>query len=92
MRCVSNLLPNQTWIHWPFARLWRREEQRLLQVPSKENGQLVLKRPKLLDAFLARDFEGNVKEGVAKCMMNLCIVLGLVGIKMKLQALWFQPV
>ena len=52
----------------------------------------MLKSPKLLDAFLGRDFEGNVKEGVAGCMMNLCIVLGLVGIKMKLQALWFQPV
>lgn len=63
-----------------------------MQVPSKENGQLVLKRPKLLDAFLGRDFEGNVKEGVAGCIIGLCIVLWLVGIKMKLQALWFQPV
>ena len=63
-----------------------------MQVPSKEKGQLGLKRPKLPDAFLGRDFEGNVKEGVASCMISLCIVLWSVGIKMKLPALWFQPV
>ena len=31
------------------------------RVPSKENGQLVLKRPKLPDGFQARVFKGNVR-------------------------------
>lgn len=32
----------------------------ICRVPSKENGQLMLKRPELLDGFLRRVFKGNI--------------------------------
>ena len=53
------MLPNQTLVPSPNSlqcqiidtRLWWRKVQCLLQVLSKENRQLMLKRPELLDGF-----------------------------------------
>ena len=39
------------------------------RAPSKEKGQFRLKRPRLLDDFLGRGFEGNVREGTAGCVI-----------------------
>ena len=44
-------------------RLWWRKVQHLLQVPSKEMGQLLLKRPQLPDGFQGRVFEDSVGRG-----------------------------
>ena len=62
------------------------------RVPSKENRQLMLKRPKLPDGFQGRGFKGSVREGTAGYMISLCKILRLVGIKVKFQAssTWFQ--
>ena len=65
------------------------------RAPSRENGQLMLKKPEYPDGFQGRGFKGNVREGAAVCEISLCIVLRLVGIKVKLQVsstFWFQPV
>ena len=65
------------------------------RAPSKENGQLMLRRPELPNPFQGRGFKSSVREGAAGCMISLCKILGLVGIKVKFQALssfWFQPV
>ena len=56
------------------------------RVPSKENEQLMLKRPELPDDFQARGFKGRVREGAAVCMISLYTILGLIGIKVKFQA------
>ena len=40
--------------------------------PSKENGQLVLKRPGLPDGFQERDFKNCMTERVVGHMINLC--------------------
>ena len=65
------------------------------RVPSKENGQLMLKRPELPDGFQGRGFKGSMREGAAECVISLCTVLGLVGMKVKFRAsstFCFQPV
>ena len=65
------------------------------RAPSKENGQLVLKRPKLPNGFQGRGFKYSVREGAAGCVISLYTILRLIGIKVKFQApsmLWFQPV
>ena len=38
--------------------------------PSKENGQLMLKRPKVPDGFQGRVFKGKVRERVSGCMIS----------------------
>ena len=54
----------------------------------------MLKRPKLRDGFQGRGFKGSVREGAAECVISLCTVLGLVGMKVKFRAsstFCFQP-
>lgn len=66
-----------------------------LQVPSKEERQLMLRRPELPDGFQGRGFKGSMREGAAECVISLCTVLGLVGMKVKFRAsstFCFQPV
>ena len=46
--------------------------------PSKENRQLVLKRPRVLDRFQGRVFKGKVKEKVTGCVISLSTTLCLV--------------
>ena len=46
--------------------------------PSKENRQLVLKRPRVLDRFQGRVFKGKVKEKVTGCVISLSMTLCLV--------------
>ena len=41
-------------------------------VPSKENGQLMLKRPGLPDCFQERGFKNRVMEMVVGHMIDLC--------------------
>ena len=65
------------------------------RAPSKENGQLLLKRPKLPYGFQGRGFKSNVREGSAGYMISPCTVLRLASIKVKFQAsstFWFQLV
>ena len=55
----------------------------------------MLKRLELPDSLQERGFEDALREGSAGSMINLCPILKLVGIKVKLQAsptFWFQPV
>ena len=52
-----------------------KEMQHLLQVPSKESRQLMLKRPKLPDGFQGRGLKGKVRERVTWCMISLCTIL-----------------
>ena len=40
------------------------------RAPSKEKGQFRLKRPRFLDDFLGRGFEGSVREGTAGCVIS----------------------
>ena len=56
------------------------------QKQSKENRQRVLQRSKFPDGFQRRSFKGSVREGSAECMMSLCTILRLAGIKVKFQA------
>ena len=44
--------------------------QHLLQVPSKENGQLMLKGPELPDGFQGRVFKDSVGERVLGCLIS----------------------
>ena len=80
------LLPNQTWVHFrvqwsPFTDtgLWWRKAQCLLQAPSKEFRQLVLKRRKLLNSFWGKAFKGWIKEGVVGCVISSWTFFWLVG-------------
>ena len=43
----------------------------------------MLKRPELPDGFQGGVFKGSVREGTARCVISLCTVLGLVGIKVE---------
>ena len=40
--------------------------------PSKENGQLMLRRPKLPNGFQGRVFKDSVRERVMGCMISSC--------------------
>ena len=63
-------------------------------VQSRENKQLML-RSELPDSLQERGFKDAVREGSAGSMINLCPILELVGIKVKLPApstFLFQPV
>ena len=56
--------------------------QHLLQVPSKESWQLVLKRPKHPDGFQGKVFKTRVREWVAGCVISsrtfFCVIGGEV--------------
>ena len=39
---------------------------------SKENGKLMLKRPKLPDGIQGRVFKDKVRERVSRCIISLC--------------------
>ena len=77
------VLPKWTLVHslatqqnqFTDIRLLWRKVQLLLQVPNKEHGRLVLKRPKLsTDAFQRRVFKGNFwGEG---CRMHSFLLMG----------------
>ena len=66
------LLPNQAWVCSPthsktnLLTLGCGEGKHNIdcRAPSKENGQLMLKRPKLPDGFQGRGFKGRVREGL----------------------------
>ena len=45
------------------------------RVPHKENGKLMLKRPKLPDDFQGRGFIDSVREVSAGCMISSCTLL-----------------
>ena len=45
------------------------------RVPHKENGKLMLKRPKLPDNFQGRGFIDSVREVSAGCMISSCTLL-----------------
>ena len=45
------------------------------RAPSKEKGQLMLKRPKFLDDFLGRGFQCSVREGAAGCVISSWAIL-----------------
>lgn len=70
-------LPNQTWVYLPHkqqsqstnCRLWWREDT---VAPSRENGQLMLKRPELPDGF-GRIFKDNMRgRKVTACVIHWC--------------------
>ena len=66
------MLPNQTWVHSPAhskANLLtpgcgEGKYSVYFRAPSKENGQLMLRRPKLPNGFQERGFKGSVREGL----------------------------
>ena len=97
------VLPNQTWVCSPTcskANLltpgWGEGKYSIYcRVPSKEKRQVMLKGLELPDGFHGRGFKGSVRKGATGCMISLCPILGLVGIRVKFQAsstFWFQPV
>ena len=73
---LKQLLLNLTWVRSPMG-----SKAKLLtlgcgegrvsiycRAPSKENGQLVLKRPELPNGFQGRGFKGSVREGADQLM------------------------
>ena len=54
-------------------------------VPSKKNGQFMLKRSELPNGFQRRVFKGKMREGFTGCVISLCSVLILDGIHVKFQ-------
>lgn len=56
-----------------------RKVQHYCRTPSRENGWLMLKRPKLPKGFQGRDFKGKLKERVAECLISSWIFFWLVG-------------
>ena len=49
-------------------------------MPNKQNGKLMLKRPKFLDGFQGRVFKVTVGEGATGHVISSCKILELVGI------------
>ena len=97
------VLLSQTWVHLPTCSkanaltpdCGEGKYSIYCKAPRKENGRLMLKRPKLPYGFQGRGFKGSVRDGAAVCVISLCTILGWVGIKVKFQAssaFWFQPV
>ena len=90
----EKVLPNQTWLSSPVhskANLLtlscsKGNHSVNCRAPSKENGQLIFKRSELPDGFQGKSFKGNVKAGASGHMTCSCTILGLVGIKVTLQA------
>ena len=52
-------------------------------MPNKQNGRLMLKRPKFLDGFQGRVFKVTVRKGATGCVISSCTILELVGINTK---------
>ena len=52
--------------------------------PNKENGHLMLKRPKLPYDFWGRVFKGKVEERVSGCLISLWRLFSLVAIPLLL--------
>ena len=49
--------------------------------PSKENGQLTLKRPELLEGFQGRVFKGKVRESIKGCVISLWVSSDLLVVR-----------
>ena len=64
-------------IYW--HQLWWAKCSINCRTPSRENGWLMLKRPKLPKGFQGRDFKGKLKERVAECLISSWIFFWLVG-------------
>ena len=80
------LLLSQAWVHSQYTLtnlliLGCGEEKNSIDCrgTSKENRQLILKRPKLPDGFQGKGFQGSVREGAAVCELSLLLALGLIG-------------
>ena len=58
--------------------LWWMKVQCVLQTPSKEYGQLMLKSPRLPDGFQRSVFKGKVKESIAGCVISSFTILWLI--------------
>ena len=74
---ISPLLPNQTWVQLPACSKvnlltpGRGEGRcRLIARPSREYGQLMLKRPELPDGFQGKVFKDSVKERGVGCVIS----------------------
>ena len=71
--CCSVTKPNlgplahMQWSQSTDTGLWWRKVQRLLQAPSKESRQLVLKSPNSLKAFRERFFKTGWRRGCGMC-------------------------
>ena len=61
--------------HWVVMK----ESTAFIAGPSKENGQLVVKRPKLPSDFWQRVSKGKVKESVSGCLISSWTFFWLVG-------------
>jgi hypothetical protein len=57
----------------------------ILQTPSKENRQLMLRRPKLPDGFQGRGFKGRGRRGCWG-MASSCRILRWISIRVTFQA------
>ena len=80
----------------PDTGLWWRKVQRLLQAPSKESRQLVLKRPQLPDGFQGKVFKHRVREGgcgVCDQLVDILLIGWWWGIwESTSSTFWFQLV
>ena len=68
------------WVCSPMACIYQqqimmRKVWGLLQEPSKESRQLVLKRPQIPSGFQGKVFKNTVKEGVCGCVDKLMDIL-----------------
>ena len=70
MSSKANLL-TLGW-QWGKYRAW-------LAGPSRENGQLMFKKPELPDGLQKRVFKGKVREMIARCVISLWTSFLLVG-------------
>ena len=77
--CQRLRLANINWLsHSVYLVVWCSFRGRKCSIycktpnlgPSKENGQLMLKRPELPDGFWGRAFKGKVREGVAGYLIS----------------------
>ena len=61
---LEGIVMNQTWVthllHSKANRAVGKESTVFIAGPTKEYGQLMLKRPKHPDGFQGRDFKGNI--------------------------------
>ena len=79
------LLLSQAWVHSQdiltnLLTLGCGEEKNNIDCreASKENRQLMLKRPKLPDGFQGKGFQSSVREGAAVRELSLFLALGLI--------------
>ena len=55
-----------------------KESTAFMQLPGKEDGQLMLERPRLPDGFQGKGFQSSVREGAAVRELSLFLALGLI--------------